>query len=65
MSWKVEVTLDGERWYAREPRFATKREAGWFACDLFCRWNISEPRVVESDDPVNASYGEDGLSPAA
>jgi hypothetical protein len=62
MSWKPEViTEHGGKWTGNALRFATKKEAVWYAKDLFSRWTACrEWRVVESDESANYIINADG-----
>lgn len=62
MSWKPEYQTDNTgQWYGNALRFATEKEAMRNAACLFARWTAArEWRVVESSDPVNYSFTEDG-----
>ena len=55
MSWKPEVIADaGGTWAGNALRFATEDEAKIYVADLKERWmNVTDTRVVTSDDPVN------------
>lgn len=63
MSWKPEVIADSSgEWCGNALRFATKEEAEANVANLAMRWlAVRETRVVESDDPVNYRWTEEGL----
>lgn len=63
MSFAPEVIAagNGNKWAGNALRFATHHEAERWAIDLSYRWlAVVETRVVESTDPVNYSYGDNG-----
>jgi hypothetical protein len=61
-SWKAEVVADNSgKFCGNGVRLATKKEAEDYAVDLQWRWIlVREWRVVESDDPVNYVWTENG-----
>ncbi len=63
MSFAPEVQTDSTgKWYGNALRFATREEAEDNAENLRMRWLlVRETRAVESDDPVNYHWTEDGL----
>lgn len=63
MSFKPEVIADSSgKWCGNALRFATKEEAEASAKDLQSRWTlVRDTRVIESTDPVNYAWTEDGL----
>lgn len=63
MSYKPEVkTIGDARWYGNALRFASEAEAAGNVANLADRWLLVEDtRVVESDDPVNYKWTENGL----
>jgi hypothetical protein len=66
-SWKAEVIADRSgRWISDSLRFATQQEAWSYVQDLTYRWHaVRYERVVESNDPVNHRWTEQGLLPSA
>jgi len=62
-SWAPEVIADGSgQWAGNALRFATRGEAEDNVRDLSWRWMlVRETRVVPSTDPVNYTYGPEGL----
>ena len=65
MSWKAEVIADSSgKWVGDTVRFATHQEAWSYLQDLTYRWTaVRYERVVESNDPVNHRWTQDGLLP--
>lgn len=65
MSWKPEVIADQTgNWVGNALRFATKEEALANVKNLAGRWTmVTYTRVVESDEPVNYKWTDDGLVP--
>ena len=64
MSWQPEVKVagEGDKFYSNGLRFATREEAEANVKDLMWRWtSVTETRVVESSDPVNYQWLDDGL----
>ena len=63
MSFAPEVQTDSTgKWYGNALRFATREEAEDNAENLRMRWLlVRETRAVESDDPVNYRWTDDGL----
>ena len=63
MSWKPEVIADNSgTWCGNALRFATKQEAELNVMNLAARWmSVREWRVIESGDPVNYRWTNDGL----
>jgi hypothetical protein len=57
-SWAPEVIADSSgKWSRNQLRFATKAEAEANVFALMMRWtSVTETRVVETDDPVTASW---------
>jgi hypothetical protein len=64
-SWKPEVMTDSSgNWYGNALRFATREEAEANVYNLSMRWfAVRDIRVVESDDPVNYRWTDQGLVP--
>lgn len=64
-SWAPEVIADSSgQWCGNALRFATRGEAEDNVRDLSWRWTlVRETRVVPSKDPVNYTYGPEGLKP--
>ena len=58
MSWKPEVIADNSgKWAGNSLRFACFEDAHLYVLALAFRWtSVREVRVVESDDPVNATW---------
>ena len=57
MSYKAEVQTagDGDKWSGNGLRFATKEAAEQYVQNLMYRWTaVTDTRVVESEEPVNA-----------
>ena len=67
MSWKPEVIADNSgKWCGNGLRFATQQEAEDNALDLMSRWLlVRDTRAIESPDPVNYTWGPEGLKPIA
>ena len=67
MSWKAEViAYNSGKWVGDTVRFATQQEAWSYLQDLTYRWTaVRYERVVESNDPVNHRWTQDGLLPNA
>lgn len=63
MSFKAEVITDSSgKWYGNGLAFTTNAEAEAYVKDLAMRWTlVRETRVVESKEPVNYSFGPNGL----
>jgi hypothetical protein len=66
-SWKPEVIADSSgNWTGNALRFATREEAEANVQNLYMRWTaVRETRVVESDDPVNYRWTDQGLVPVS
>lgn len=64
MSFKPEVIADSSgKWSGNALRFATRKEAEANVQNLAMRWTlVRDTRVVESDDPVNYRWTENGLT---
>jgi len=61
-SWAPEVFVQGQ-WSRNHVRLPTKDQARGYALNLMLRWTlVEEIRVVESDDPVNHLWENDGLT---
>ena len=62
-SWAPEVIADRSgRWCGNALRFATRQEAEDNVRDLSFRWTlVLDTRTVPSTDPVNYTYGPEGL----
>ena len=65
MSYKPEVQTagDGDSWSSNAARFATAQEAQDYVYNLMFRWTaVSNTRVSESPDAVNATWGASGVT---
>jgi hypothetical protein len=64
-SWAPEVIADSSgKWCGNALRFATWGEAQDNVSDLSMRWTlVRDTRVVPSKEPVNYTYGPEGLKP--
>jgi hypothetical protein len=64
MSFAPEVqTGRSSAWTGNALRFATREEAEANVANLMMRWlMVTDTRVVESDDPVNYRWTDEGLA---
>ena len=61
---EVQTVGGGDAWSGNSLRFATREEAEANVSDLYGRWlAVTDTRVVESDDPVNYRWTDEGLVP--
>lgn len=59
---QVKTSEDGE-WAGNALRFATREEAEGNVANLMMRWfAVTDTRVVESTDPVNYRWTDEGLA---